>query len=45
MSGIGPRPADVESRGVRPTFAPIIMTSGEAEVALARRVLAEIPEI
>jgi LPPG:FO 2-phospho-L-lactate transferase len=37
--------ADVERLGVRPTFAPIIMTSGESEVALARRVLAEIREI
>ena len=26
-------------------FAPIVMTSGESEVALARRVLAEIHEI
>ena len=40
-----PEAADVERLGVRPTFAPIIMTSGESEVALARRVLAEIREI
>jgi LPPG:FO 2-phospho-L-lactate transferase len=36
--------ADVEALGVRPVFAPIIMTTGESEVALARRVLAEIRE-
>jgi hypothetical protein len=36
--------ADVERHGVRPAFAPIIMTSGDAEVLLARRVLAEVRE-
>jgi 2-phospho-L-lactate transferase/gluconeogenesis factor (CofD/UPF0052 family) len=36
---------DVEALGVRPAFAPIIMTSGESEIALARRVLAEVHEV
>jgi LPPG:FO 2-phospho-L-lactate transferase len=34
--------AQVEGLGVRPAFAPIIMTSAESEVALARRVLGEV---
>ncbi len=36
--------ADVERHGVRPVFAPIIMTNGDAEVLLARRVIAEARE-
>ena len=47
ITSIGPIlavPGIAEGLGVRPIFAPIIMTSGESEVALARRVLAEIPE-
>jgi len=33
---------DIEGVRVRPAFAPIIMTTTESEVALARRVLAEV---
>ena len=36
--------ADVERHGVRPVFAPIIMTNSDAEVLLARRVVAEARE-
>jgi hypothetical protein len=37
--------ADVEGLGVRAIFAPIIMTTADSEVALARRVLAEVGEV